>query len=180
MTRRQWPCRRVAAVTLLGFLSLTRCTPPPDTSLRDGDTTIEASLPTSSTALPRFDMEKFQMLGHSLNGTPVVVNIWSSWCAPCRHEAPLLAKAARQYAGEVQFIGIDIQDRREDAVKFIREADLNYAHLFNPSGDIRDGLGFVGQPETLFYEADGDLAFTWIGPLSEQRLEHGLQLIAAE
>src|SRR6266567_7932686 len=46
----------------------------------------------------------------SLRGTPVVVNFWASWCVPCRLEAPVLNAAARESAGRVQFIGVDIQD----------------------------------------------------------------------
>ena len=54
-----------------------------------------------------------------LRGRPVVINFWASWCLPCRDEAPELAAAARKHAGEVAFVGIDVQDFTSDARRFL-------------------------------------------------------------
>jgi len=131
-------------------------------------------LPTSADALPDFDFAAFEDLGSQLAGVPVVVNIWSSWCGPCKEEAPALASAALKYGGEVQFLGVDILDDREDAASFIRQHGWTYPSLFNHSGDIRDSLGFIGQPETVFYDASGHVVSTWIGPIPSDRLEQGI------
>lgn len=95
-----------------------------------------------------------------------MVNIWASWCGPCRSEAPILAAAARTYAGRVQFLGVDILDSRASARAFIREFGWTYPSVFDPTGSIRDQLGLIGQPATLFYDASGNLASTWVGPLT--------------
>ena len=51
----------------------------------------------------------------SLGGSPLVVNFWASWCAPCRQEAPVLNAAAVEYSGRVKFVGLDIQDSDQGA-----------------------------------------------------------------
>jgi thiol-disulfide isomerase/thioredoxin len=139
----------------------------------------EASLlPRNVYQLPTVDFAGFQALGWQLHGTPVVINIWSSWCGPCRTEAPYLAAAAERYGEEIQFLGIDILDKKPDAIAFMQEYGWAYPSLYDPQGDIRDGLGFIGQPETLFYDREGELSSTWIGPLPSEELKERLQAIS--
>jgi thiol-disulfide isomerase/thioredoxin len=135
-------------------------------------------LPTAADALPAFDFDKFEDLGAQLDGVAVVVNIWSSWCGPCRTEAPVLAAAARKYRASVQFLGVDILDDRADAASFILAHGWTYPSVFDASGEIRDQLGFVGQPETLFYSAGGHLVSTWIGPIPDDEMQRQIQAIA--
>jgi thiol-disulfide isomerase/thioredoxin len=130
--------------------------------------------------LPSGDMETFEAVLADLRGTPVVVNVWASWCGPCRDEAGHLSDAAKDHDGEVQFLGVDVLDNREPARDFIREFDWTYPSLFDADADIRDGLGFVGQPETVFFDADGNLVFQVIGPVSPEDLEHGIALASGE
>jgi thiol-disulfide isomerase/thioredoxin len=129
-------------------------------------------LPESRLALPEYDVDQFRALIEELRGTPVVVNFWGSWCPPCRVEAPELAEASRRYEGRVQFLGVDILDNRQAARDFILAADWQYPSVFDPEGEIRDGLGYVGQPITLIYDPDGTLAFEWNGVISLDLL-HG-------
>lgn len=134
-------------------------------------------LPRDRLALPEFDLERFQALLAELRGTPVVVNIWAAWCPPCRSEAPGLAKVAREFQGEVQFLGVDILDVREDAREFIREFDWPYPHVFDPDGEIRDGLGYIGQPVTIIYDRQGDKVFERDGEISEQELRQEVRKV---
>lgn len=137
-------------------------------------------LPTDAMALPDFDLSKYEQLAIQLRGTPMVVNIWASWCGPCRSEAPLLAAAAKTYGDRVQFLGIDILDSRDSARGFMTEFDWTYPSLFDATGAIRDGLGYIGQPATLFYDAKGSLISDWIGPLTPDVLTKRIeQLLAA-
>ena len=174
--RRSLPLAALAATLLIGA----SCTSNPGDDLGKSEPTMAVALPTSPTQLPKFDFEKFQQLGRALSGTPVVVNIWSSWCVPCRDEAPHLSQAAREHEGEVQFVGVNILDQREKAIEFIDEYDWPYPSLFNPRGGIRDGLGFIGQPQTLFYDVAGNLDSTWIGPIPETELNRRVELITEE
>jgi cytochrome c biogenesis protein CcmG, thiol:disulfide interchange protein DsbE len=134
-------------------------------------------LPTALLSPLSFDFAAYQALGEQLNGTPVVVNIWSSWCGPCRSEAPDLASAARAFGDRVQFLGVDILDKRPAAMASIKRYGWTCPSLFDPGGEIRDRLGFVGQPETLFYNAEGKLLATWIGPLTRMVLEESIRKV---
>lgn len=136
-----------------------------------------ARLPTEPTALPEFTLADYRLALGQLRGTPVVVNVWASWCGPCREEAPLLAAANETYGDRVRFIGVDILDERGSARDFMREYGWTYPSVFDPSGAIRDGLGLLGQPVTLFYDASGELVDTWTGPLTEERLDANLHAI---
>jgi thiol-disulfide isomerase/thioredoxin len=121
-------------------------------------------VPRTRFALPEFDYGKFQQLLTQLKGTPVVVNIWASWCGPCREEAPKLAAAARRFGSRVQFIGVDIQDQREAGQQTIRDFGWPYPSVFDPNEDVKQGLGLLGQPDTLFFDRQGKpVTFTYRG-----------------
>jgi cytochrome c biogenesis protein CcmG/thiol:disulfide interchange protein DsbE len=131
-------------------------------------------LPDDPYALPAFGVDDYHALLAELRGTPVVVNIWSSWCGPCRREAPELADAAAREGDDVQFLGIDILDDRSAAVSFMKEFEWTYPSVFDAKGAIRDDLGFIGQPDTVFYDAEGRVVSTWSGPLTAAALGQGI------
>jgi cytochrome c biogenesis protein CcmG, thiol:disulfide interchange protein DsbE len=134
-----------------------------------------ALLPTHVAELPTFDVDTYQRLLTQLRGTPVVVNVWAAWCGPCKAEASLLRSASRTYGDRIQFLGVDILDSLEGARGFIADHDLTYPSVFDPSGAIRDSLGMIGQPVTVFYDAGGDVAQTWEGQLSQAALARGIR-----
>jgi thiol-disulfide isomerase/thioredoxin len=128
------------------------------------------SLPADPLELPQYDLARYRALLAELEGTPVLVNFWGSWCPPCENEAPFLAKVSEEFEGEVQFLGVDILDSREPARDFIQRHDWQYPSIFDPTAAIRDGLGYIGQPITLIYDRDGELAWEWVGEVSEKQL----------
>src|SRR5439155_4683537 len=134
-------------------------------------------LPEDIFAFPSFDFASYQTLLTQLKGTPVVVNIWASWCPPCRREAPLLASAAETHGDAVQFLGVDILDDRTDGRAFIERYGIPYPSLFDASGEIRNQLGFIGIPQTLFYDAQGAIASSWTAPLTTEALRDGLSSV---
>lgn len=136
------------------------------------------ALPTSPEALPFVDVAGYQQLLTQLHGTPVVVNVWASWCGPCNDEAPLLRQAAADQPN-VQFMGVDIQDSKDSAIGFIRRHSIPYPSLFDPPAAIRNSLDLLGQPDTLFYDANGVLQATIVGPLDQTTLEQDLAKIAS-
>jgi thiol-disulfide isomerase/thioredoxin len=159
--------RRALIVAVLAGMVLTACA---DGNRAPADGDRSSLLPTDRLALPRFDLTRFQALLAELRGTPVVVNIWGSWCPPCTDEAPELASVSREFEGRVQFVGVDILDARGPARDFIRRFDWPYPSVFDPTGAIRDGLGYLGQPVTLLYDRDGGLAFVWQGTITSDLL----------
>jgi cytochrome c biogenesis protein CcmG, thiol:disulfide interchange protein DsbE len=138
-----------------------------------------ALLPTHVAALPTFDVDAFNRLLTQLHGTPVVVNIWAAWCGPCKAEAPLLHAASQTYGDRVQFLGVDIVDSLDGARAFIADHGLTYPSVFDPSGAIRDSLGMIGQPVTVFYAADGTLVSSWEGQLKQSALDDGINAALA-
>jgi thiol-disulfide isomerase/thioredoxin len=134
-------------------------------------------LPKNRLDLPDFDLARFQALLAELRGTPVVVNIWGSWCPPCRVEAPGLTRIAREFEGDVQFVGVDILDDREGARQFILEFDWPYPSVFDEEGEIRDKLGYIGQPVTIVYDRDGNVTFEWVGAVTEDLLRREIRRV---
>lgn len=128
-------------------------------------------LPTRVDALPEADASTLTALLEQLRGTPVLVNVWASWCGPCRAEAPALAAAAARYGDRVQFLGVDVLDARESAVAFIEEQGWTWPHLFDVTGDVMNDRGMLGPPVTLFFDAEGVLVATWPGEISADVLE---------
>jgi thiol-disulfide isomerase/thioredoxin len=134
------------------------------------DATSDSLLPADRLALPTFDLPTFQALIEELEGTPVVVNFWGSWCPPCEGEAPGLATVASEFEGQAQFVGVDILDARAPAREFILRFDWPYPSVFDPTGEIRDRLGYFGQPITVIYGGRGDVAFEWTGTVTDDLL----------
>jgi cytochrome c biogenesis protein CcmG/thiol:disulfide interchange protein DsbE len=122
------------------------------------------TLPPSPTALPQFDLAAFQQLLTKLRGKPVVVNIWASWCGPCIKEAPVLAGVSRTFQGRVQFLGVDTNDHVGLARAFIAKYGIGYPSVFDPPQSILHGMGFVGPPDTIVFNANGGRAMVWSGP----------------
>jgi cytochrome c biogenesis protein CcmG, thiol:disulfide interchange protein DsbE len=136
-----------------------------------------ALLPASTTELPLFDPATFQRLLAQLRGTPAVVNLWASWCGPCRDEAPLLAEAARRYGSRVQFLGVDVLDARGSAQAFVAEYGWPYPSVYDPNGAIRDDLRFVGLPATVFVDRSGEIAGRLAAPLTRAVLQRRIDAL---
>jgi cytochrome c biogenesis protein CcmG/thiol:disulfide interchange protein DsbE len=109
-----------------------------------------------------------------LSGRPVVLNFWASWCIPCKEEAPLLAAAARVYRGRVLFLGVDIQDLRSDARRFLRKHKANYPSVRDSDGRTHSKFGLTGVPETYYLDRDHRIVAHTIGQLSGEELKAGV------
>ena len=104
---------------------------------------------------------------------PIVLNVWASWCIPCRSEAPLLSRAAETFDDEVHFVGLDVRDTPSGAAAFIAEfyADAPIEHYADPGGQIPIELGGNrGVPLTFFYAPSGELVHMHPGIIDERTL----------
>jgi thiol-disulfide isomerase/thioredoxin len=104
-----------------------------------------------------------------LEGHPVVVNQWGSWCPPCRAEFPFFAELADEHADEVAFLGVDIQDDREAAEEFLAEFPTPYPHIYDRDAEAVESLDWAGfSPTTWFIDERGEVAFTRNGAYPDQ------------
>lgn len=115
-----------------------------------------------------------------LRGKPAFLSVWASWCPSCREEAPTMARIARKHGRAVQFVGIDIQDRREDGRAFVRRFGLDYPHIFDPKATIATKLGVFGIPTAFLVDGRGRIAAVLVGKQPEAKLRRYLRLLAAE
>jgi thiol-disulfide isomerase/thioredoxin len=100
-----------------------------------------------------------------LEGYPVVVNVWASWCGPCRFEFPVLQRLSARYGKRVAFLGIDSQDSDDAARGFLEEAPVPYPSYTDPDEKIADSIGAsLGLPDTAFYDPTGKLLYLKQGP----------------
>jgi cytochrome c biogenesis protein CcmG/thiol:disulfide interchange protein DsbE len=113
-----------------------------------------------------------------LDGRPLVVNFWASWCVPCKEEAPRLNAAARRHGGRVAFLGIDVQDFKSDARRFLRRYGVNYVSVRDPGDTTYTAYGLTGLPETYFVDRNGRIAAHVIGAIKTKELDAGLAAIA--
>ncbi|MFC9226277.1 TlpA family protein disulfide reductase [Streptomyces hygroscopicus] len=138
-----------------------------------------------------------QLSGKTLAGKPldvadykgkiVVLNVWGSWCAPCRAEAPNLAKVAKDTKAKgVQFIGINTRDDNPaPALKFEKEYNVDYPSLYDPIGKLmlrfpKGSLNPQAIPSTIVLDREGRIAARALTPLSEERLRAMLEPLIAE
>jgi cytochrome c biogenesis protein CcmG/thiol:disulfide interchange protein DsbE len=119
--------------------------------------------------LPPIDAAGFEALLAGLE-TPAVVNVWASWCGPCRSEAPLLTRAYAEHGDVVTFIGIDVQDSQQGAKMFLAEYDLDFDHYFDRDRSVPNSFGAFGTPITMFFAAHGELMTVHNGVIDERTL----------
>jgi cytochrome c biogenesis protein CcmG/thiol:disulfide interchange protein DsbE len=114
----------------------------------------------------------------ALRGQPVVLNFWSSWCEPCRAEAPALERAYQAYRDRgVAFLGIDVKDVKEKGIAFVETYGLSYPNGYDPRGKASRAYKLTGVPETLFITREGIVAKRHIGQISEDGLRTAIDAL---
>jgi cytochrome c biogenesis protein CcmG/thiol:disulfide interchange protein DsbE len=109
----------------------------------------------------------------ALQGYPVVVNKWASWCGPCRLEFPWFQSLASKRGGEIAFLGVNANDSSGTAGQFLSELPLPYPSYSDPDLKIAEDLGGPPQafPTTTFYDRSGERVFVHPGQYrNEQEL----------
>ena len=150
--------RVLVALLALGVLGCTR-------------TAVES---TSIPDLPTVEVAEFrQMLAAS--DKPVVVNVWASWCLPCREEAPVFTAAHEQFGDRVSFIGLNFNDNQTAAKEFLAEFDLPFPHYFDQTGALLAEYGGIGVPRTYFFAAGGEQQATHNGIVDEETLTRRIE-----
>ncbi len=118
----------------------------------------------------------------SLRGKVLLLDFWASWCPPCRQEAPILAQVYLEYRDRgVEFIGVDIWDRRQDAEAYVERYGVTYPNGIDARGTIAIDYGVRGIPEKFLIDGGGALVKKFVGPMSGDSLRATLdEVLAAE
>jgi cytochrome c biogenesis protein CcmG/thiol:disulfide interchange protein DsbE len=149
-----------AVIGLLGFGLLSK-----------GQAQISVGDPVPDRALPRLDGDGSAAIADH-RGDWVLVNLWASWCDPCRTEAPELERFWRSgRSNGVTVLGINVQDNSEDASDFVREYGLTYPQLRSVGNERSDAFGSTGVPENFLVDPQGRLALIWRGPVDDEFLQ---------
>lgn len=127
--------------------------------------------PAPDGALPRLEGEGTESLV-DYRGRWVLVNVWASWCEPCREESPALQEFQREHGGEdFTVLGIDSADLSDDGRAFVEEFGLTYPQLHDGNGDFADAFGATGVPESYLVDPRGRVRVIAKGTVSERYLE---------
>jgi thiol-disulfide isomerase/thioredoxin len=178
--------RKILIVAALGA-ALVGCSDPGPGTGADSDiryvqgsgtvTTMEPAERKAVANLQGEDLEGKKVALADFKGKVVVLNVWGSWCPPCRKEAPDLEAAAKSLAGKgVQFLGVNTRDFDPGPPKaFVRTFKVSYPSVYDPDGDqllaFRDTLPPSTIPSTLVIDAEGRAAARVLGPVTKTTLE---------
>jgi cytochrome c biogenesis protein CcmG/thiol:disulfide interchange protein DsbE len=114
-------------------------------------------------------------------GEWVLVNVWASWCGPCREESPTLQRFHEEHRdADFTVLGIDSRDVSEKAREFVAEYKLTYPQLHDGSGEQPDELGMTGFPESFLVNPEGEIALVTPGPVDEKYLTENVEPLIEE
>ncbi|MDQ6934094.1 MAG: TlpA family protein disulfide reductase [Actinomycetota bacterium] len=111
----------------------------------------------------------------TLGGKPTIVNLWASWCGPCRQEMPALQAAYHRHRVAVQFVGINIRDDPKGAAQFLTQVGVTYPQLVDQAGTILADLRVPGLPVTIVLGPGGRIIARHIGALTASGIEKLIQ-----
>jgi cytochrome c biogenesis protein CcmG/thiol:disulfide interchange protein DsbE len=107
----------------------------------------------------------------TMDGAVRVVNVWATWCEPCRREQPALLEVQAAFEGSgVEFVGVDYRDDRAAATRWIDDFGVEYPSLFDPQGRTAASLGFPFLPDTYLVDANGTMRYAIYGETSAEEL----------
>ncbi|MDP8959946.1 MAG: TlpA family protein disulfide reductase [Actinomycetota bacterium] len=161
---------------ILGGLALTGSLIPENSGQLDVFAEPGAFVATEPEPAPDFDLTLFDGQEFSLSGhlasdrRPVLLNLWASWCVPCREEMPLLEEGSRRHP-EVLFLGVAVEDELRAARTFAEEVGVTYPLALDETGTLLAKYPTFGLPTTWFISSDGMVVGRVIGAVTEPQLE---------
>jgi cytochrome c biogenesis protein CcmG, thiol:disulfide interchange protein DsbE len=104
---------------------------------------------------------------------PAVLNLWATWCAPCRKELPAFQEVSDDRPG-VRFIGVDIAEDASTAQDYLDELGVTFEQFLDARGELADALGTAALPVTVVIGPDGRIATEHVGPMTADDLDETL------
>jgi cytochrome c biogenesis protein CcmG/thiol:disulfide interchange protein DsbE len=176
--RLYWPIT-LAAAALIGLLAYGVAGTGPDNSL---DEAMQAG---KRVQAPVADLPNLGSGGSGSladhKGKVVVLNVWASWCPPCKSEMPLLQRTSERIAPRGGLVlGIDTQDAPDDALGFLREKRITFPSLRDRDREYGRKFGVSGYPETFLIDRQGRIAALRRGPVTQRWLDQHLSPLLEE
>ncbi|MFY9209044.1 MAG: TlpA disulfide reductase family protein [Candidatus Nanopelagicales bacterium] len=182
--------RLTLTVALVFSLGLTACSTAPstDAGFVSGDGSITIVEPDQRLLAPNatgVDLDGAPLELADFAGQVVVLNVWASWCAPCRAEAGALEEVAVQFAGQgVQFLGLNTRDSNAAAQAFIRNYGVTYPSFVDSDGRIQllfnDSLPPQAIPSTIVIDQQGRVAARALGVVTAPTLRAMIEPLLVE
>jgi cytochrome c biogenesis protein CcmG, thiol:disulfide interchange protein DsbE len=174
-----WPVT-IAAALLVGLLAYGVTTSGTDTTLDDAMARGERVDPPAGGSLPRLGGNGDGSLSE-YRGKVILVNVWASWCVPCRDELPLIEKAHRRLSTEGgTVLGIDVKENSGAALKAVRQFGLSFPILRDRDGSFVRKWGQTGYPENYVIDRHGKVAAVRRMPVTQRWLDKTLDPLLAE
>ena len=168
-----WPVT-IAAALLVGLLAYGLTTTGTDTTLDDAVARGERVDPPSDDPLPRLGSDGTGSVA-DYKGKVVLVNVWASWCPPCRDELPLIEKAHKRLsARNGTVLGIDVKENSKAALAAVEEYGLSFPNLRDRDGTYTRKWGLRGYPETFVLDRAGKVAAVRRLPVTQEWLDETL------
>jgi len=164
--------------SMIAVLILSACAVPGTSKTPSGS---EGSQDDTTIAAVDFELESIdgsKVRLSDLKGKPVVINFFTTWCVYCDRELPYFMSAKDEYADEVTFLFIDVQESISDVKNYVEKKGYdNFLPLLDSDGSVARTYGVNGYPNTIIVDADGNIAEVYRGMMGEDMLKKAVEAV---
>ncbi len=129
---------------------------------------------------PDFELQDLDGNGVRLSdfrGKAVIVNFWATWCPPCKEEMPILNQKSIELSDSLVVLGVNLQENPNAIKPFIKELDISFIILLDPTAEIKSAYDVFTQPVSYFIDRNGIIKARKFGPFTEDELETNINKI---
>lgn len=157
------PALLLAAVFFCAALAAHAARAAPDYSAVRGLQPLEERTPAPDFTLVDANGKPVSL--KEFRGKVVFLNFWAAWCAPCREEMPSMQRLYQEFRGQgFEIVGVNVKDRRADALAFLRKLEITYPVVLDPEGKVGELYGAFGMPLTYLIDRRGVVLARLMGP----------------
>lgn len=174
----------LAAIVGIGYIATMPIASSPPAPVNSVDTSALEVAPKQGALAPDFtlfNLEGEEFTLSELRGHPVMINLWATWCAPCRIEMPHIQDRFERYAGEgFLVLAVDFDEPAGLVEEFRDELGLTFDLLLDPGAEVQELYRNRSYPSTFFVDENGVIQVQHIGVMTEGQLDENLAAIGLE
>jgi peroxiredoxin len=174
----------IAALVGIAFVATLPAAPSVSTASEPVDIALLEIAPTQGALAPDFslfNLDGEQITLSELRGHPIMINLWATWCAPCRIEMPHIQDRFERYADEgFLVLAVDFDEPAEFVADFRDELGLTFDLLLDPGAEVQELYRNRSYPSTFFVDVNGVIQVQHIGVMTEGQLDQNLAAIGLE